>query len=105
MILNEISTIHALDTTLVAWLGQQKAVEVRDLVLAMPTVRKAAWQMFAEGWITMVTGKRTGFKLATNRTERRANRHGHRPIVEHYLAMAARGAFDHAPGEDTPTIS
>jgi hypothetical protein len=55
----------------------------------------------------MVTGKRTGFKLATNRTERRANRHGHRPIVEHYLAMAARGAFDHAPGEDqgTPTIS
>ena len=47
MILNEISTIHALDTALLAWLGQQKAVEVRDLVLNMPTVRKAAWQMFA----------------------------------------------------------
>ena len=47
MILNEISTIHALDTALLAWLGQQKAVEVRDLVLNMPTTRKAAWQMFA----------------------------------------------------------
>ena len=55
----------------------------------------------------MAGGKRTGFKLATNRTERRANRHRHKPIVEHYLAMAARGAFDHAPDEDqgTPTIS
>ena len=46
MILNEISTIHALDTALLAWLGQQKAVEVRDLLLNMPTVRKVAWQMF-----------------------------------------------------------
>jgi hypothetical protein len=37
----------------------------------------------------MVGGMRTGFKLATNRTERRANRHRYLPIVEHYLAMAA----------------
>jgi hypothetical protein len=33
---------------LLAYLGQQKAVEVRDLILNMPTVRKAAWQMFAD---------------------------------------------------------
>src|SRR6516165_441787 len=33
--------IHALDTALLAYLGRQKAVEVRDLVLNMPTVRKA----------------------------------------------------------------
>ena len=39
------ATIHALDTALLAHLGQQKAVEVRDLVLNIPTVRKAAWQI------------------------------------------------------------
>jgi len=105
VILNEISTIHALDTALLAWLGQQKAVEVRDLVLNMPTTRKAAWQMFAEGWITMVTGKRIGFRRATSRTERRENRRQHLPIVERYLDIVSRGAFEHAPGEDTPTIS
>ena len=95
------TAIHALDTALLAYLGQQKAVEVRDLVLNMPTVRKAAWQMFAEGWITMVAGKRIDFRRATSRTERRANQHRHQPIVERYLEMEARGAFDHAPGEAT----
>ena len=62
-------------------------------------IRKAAWQMFAEGWITMAGGKMAGFRRATSRTERRANQH--RPIVEHYLGMEARGAFDCAPAEDT----
>ena len=43
------ATIHALNTAL--YLGQQNAIEVRDVALnIMPTVRKAAWQMFAEGW-------------------------------------------------------
>jgi hypothetical protein len=90
-----------------AYLGQQNAIEVRDVALNMPTVRKAAWQMFAEGWITMIGGKRIGFRRATTRTERRANRHRHQPIVERYLEMVARGAFDRAPGEDQgkPTIS
>jgi hypothetical protein len=46
--------------------------------------------MFAEGWITMVAGKRAGFRRATTRTKRRANRHRHKPIVEHYLDMVAR---------------
>jgi hypothetical protein len=75
VILNEISTVQALDTALLAYLGRQNAVEVRDVALNM--VRKAAWDMFAEGWIT-----------------------------EHYLAMAAAGACDHAPGkaQRTPTI-
>lgn len=87
--------IHALDTALLAYLGRQNAVEVRDLVLNIATVRKAAWQMFAEGWLTMVAG--AGLRRATSRTERRANRHGHLPIVERYLDMVARGAFDHSP--------
>ena len=95
------AAIHALDTALLAYLGQQKAIEVRDVALNLPTVRKAAWQMFAEGWITMVASKRIGFRRATARTERRANLHRYRPIVERYLEMAARGAFDHAPGETT----
>src|SRR5262249_30377524 len=95
------ATIHALDTRLLAYLGQQKAVEVRDLVLNMPTVRKAAWQMFAEGWITMVAGKMIVSRRATSRTERPANQHRHQPIVERYLEMEARGAFDHARGEAT----
>jgi len=90
--------IHALDTALLAYLGRQKAIEVRDVALNMPTVRKAAWQVFAEGWITMAGGK-TGLRRATTRTERRANQHRHKPIVEHYLDMVARGAFDHAPAE------
>ena len=47
MILNEISTIHALDTALLAYLGRQNAVEVRDVAVNM--VRKAAWDMFTEG--------------------------------------------------------
>ena len=47
----------------------------------------------------MVTGKRVGFRRALGRTERRANRHRHQPIVERYLEMEARGAFDHAPAE------
>ena len=93
--------IHALDTALLAYLGRQKAIEVRDVALNMPTVRKAAWQMFAEGWITMVAGKRIDFRRATSRTERRENRRRHQPIIEHYLDMAARGAFDHALGEAT----
>jgi hypothetical protein len=48
--MNEISDamIHTLDTALLAYLGQQNAVEVRDLIFNMPTVRKAAWDMFAE---------------------------------------------------------
>jgi len=91
------ATIHALDTALLAYLGRQKAIEVRDVALKMPTVRKAVWQMFAEGWLTMVGGKRIDFQRATSRTERRENRHRHQPLVEHYLDMAARGAFDHAP--------
>jgi hypothetical protein len=89
--------IHALDTALLAYLGRQNAVEVRDLVLNIATVRKAAWQMFAEGWLTMVAGKRAGLRRATSRTERRANRHRHRPIVERYLDMVARDAFDQSP--------
>ena len=40
--------IHALDTALLAYLGRQNAIEVRDVALNMPT--EAAWQMFAEGW-------------------------------------------------------
>ena len=98
--------IHALDTALLAYLGRQKAIEVRDVALNMPTVRKAAWQVFAEGWITMAGGK-TGLRRATTRTERRANQHRHQPIVERYREIEARGAFDHAPGEDqgTSTIS
>jgi len=93
--------IHTLDTALLAYLGRQNAIEVRDLTLNMPTVRKAAWQVFQEGWITMIAGKRIGFRRATSRTERRENRHRHQPLVEHYLDMVARGAFDHAPGEAT----
>ena len=49
----------------------------------------------------MVTGKRVDFRRALGRTERRANRHRHQPIVEHYLDMVARGTFDHLPGEAT----
>ena len=90
------ATIHALDTALLAYLRRQNAIEVRDVAVDMAMVRAAAWRMFAEGWITM-TGGRTGFRRAFSRTERRANRHRHRPIVERYLEMAARGAFDHAP--------
>jgi hypothetical protein len=103
VILNEISDamIHALDTALLAYLGQQNVVEVRDLALNMTTVRKAAWDMFADGWLTMVGGKRVDFRRATSGIERRENRPWHQPLVEHYLDMVARGAFDHTPGEAT----
>jgi hypothetical protein len=86
--------IHALDTALLAYVERQNAVEVRDLpgFNVRQELREHAWQMFAGGWVSVAGGKRAGFKLATNRTERRANRHRHKPIVEHYLAMAARGA-------------
>jgi hypothetical protein len=85
---------------LLAYLGRQNAIEVRDVALNAATVREGAWRMFTEGWITMAGG-RTGFRRAMNRTERRANRHRHKPIVERYLDMVARGAFDRAPGEAT----
>jgi hypothetical protein len=48
-----------------------------------------------------MVGGRAGFRRATSRTERRENRRRHQPIVERYLDMVARGAFDHAPGEAT----
>jgi hypothetical protein len=85
---NEISDsmIHVLDTALLAYLKRQNAIEVRDLPgFNAATVREAAWRMFADGWIGMAGDKRAGFKRAINRTERRANRHRHRPIVERYL--------------------
>jgi len=104
VILNEISTIHALDTALLAWLGQQKAVEVRDLVLNMPTTRKAAWQMFAG--LDHHGHRQEGSASGAPPVAPSAARTGtHQPIVESYFDMVSRGAFEHAPGEDTPTIS
>ena len=77
--------IHALDTALLAYVKRQNAIEVRDLPgFNVATVREAAWRMFVDGWISF-GGKRAGFRRATSRTERRTNRHRHRPIVERYL--------------------